>query len=326
MSESRRSAGRLLFTPWKVCSTMKHMNKVAFEKPDLPELTREFTTVDLHVHTIYSDGMNTPEQIAERAGELGIGVAITDHNDIRGAVEICKYKNLFTIPGIEITCREGAHILVYFYDIKSLKRFFKKDVAPFMGHSTMSATSLTPEDVIRRARAFRCVIIFPHPYCGIYAGIQNTFFDEERQGRLFEMVDGVEVINAGNMNKWNLKCAVLGFNLDKAITAGSDAHSLNHIGKAVTYAPCKKTRKGFLNALKKKKNKVVGKEIHFFRKVTSNGMKLRSNLRNCPNLMEKNLRYSFMLINSKSKILKENVKRSLNDRFRKASLYSSQLH
>ncbi len=305
---------------------MKNMNKVSFEKPDLPVLTKEFTAVDLHVHTTYSDGMNTPDQIAKRAEELGIGVAITDHNDIRGAVEICKHKNILTIPGIEITCREGAHILVYFYDIKSLKRFFNKDVSPFMGSSTMSATSLTPEEIIRRARAYRCVIIFPHPYCGIYTGIQNTYFDDERQGRLFDMVDGVEVINAGNLNKWNLKCALLGFNLGKAITAGSDAHSLTHVGKAVAYAACKKSRKGFLDALKKKKNKVIGKEIHFFRKVTSNGMKLRSNLRNCPTLMEKNLKYSYMLINSKSKLIKENVKRSLNDRFRKAAYYTGQLH
>ncbi len=304
---------------------MINRDKVLFEKPDLPELTKEFTAVDLHVHTVYSDGMNTPDQIAKRARELGVGVAITDHNEIRGAVEICKYKRILTIPGIEITCREGAHILVYFYDIKSLKRFYKKDVAPFKGNTTMSATSLTPEEVIQRARAHRCVIVFPHPYCGIYTGIQNTFFDEERQDRLFDMVDGVEVINAGNLNKWNLKCTVLGFNLDKTITAGSDAHSLNHIGKAVAYASCKKNRKAFLNALKKKKNKVIGKEIHFFRKVTSNGMKLRSNLRNCPNIMEKNLKYSYMLINSKSKMIKENVKRSLNNRFRKAALYSNPL-
>ena len=37
------------------------------------------------------------------------------------------------------------------------------------------------------------------------------------------MVDGVEVINSENLNRWNMKSTVLGFNLSKIITGGSDA-------------------------------------------------------------------------------------------------------
>jgi hypothetical protein len=56
----------------------------------------------------------------------------------------------------------------------------------------------------------------------------------------------------------------------------------------------------------------VGKEIDLIRKVTSNGVKLRNNIKNYPDLFEKNLKYGYTVINSKSKEIKENVKRSWN--------------
>jgi hypothetical protein len=130
------------------------------------------------------------------------------------------------------------------------------------------------------------------------------------------LIDGVEVINAENLNKWNLRSALLGFNLDKCITGGSDGHRRIQMGKAVTYAACKPNRKAFLNAIKKKKNMVIGKEIDIIRKVTSNGVKLRSNIRNYPDLVEKNLKYGYSLINTKSKAIKKNIKRNFNDRLK----------
>ena len=60
---------------------------------------------------------------------------------------------------------------------------------------------------------------------------------------LYEMADGIEVINAENMNKWNLQSTVLGFNVGKGITGGSDGHRLSQMGKAVTYADCPVARK-----------------------------------------------------------------------------------
>ena len=44
--------------------------------------------------------------------------------------------------------------------------------------------------------------------------------------------------------------------------------------------------------------------------------KLRNNIKNYPDLVEKNLRYSYMVINSKSREIKENMKRSLNGKKR----------
>ena len=247
---------------------------------------------------------------------MNIGLAITDHNDIRGAVELDDYTDLVNIPGIEVTSREGTHVLVYFYDKKSLTAFYLKDIKPNMGHDIMSSTKLEMEEIILRARAFETVIVFPHPYSATFTGIHNSYFSEERLDLLFEMVDGIEVINAENLNKWNLRSALLAFNLDIGITGGSDGHRLAQMGKVVCYADCKNKRRAFLDAIKNNQTKVVGKEIDLIRKVTSNGVKLRTNIKNCPDLVEKNLKYSYTFFNAKSKRLRDNFKRSLNDRIK----------
>ncbi len=291
-------------------------HKIRFERPDLDELIKQYAVVDLHFHSKYSDGNNAVSSIAKRARELGIGIAITDHNEIKGAVEIDRYRELLSIPGIEITSREGTHLLIYFYEVKSLIKFYNQDVKPNMGHDIMSSTRLEMEEIIKRARAFETIVVFPHPYSATFTGIQNTYFSEDRLERLFEVVDGIEVINAENLNKWNLRSALLGFNLDKGITGGSDGHRLPQMGRAVCYASCKKDRRAFLDAIKGRQTRVVGKEIDIIRKVRSNGVKLRTNIRNYPDLVEKNLKYSYSVINSKSKTIKDSVKRSFSEKFK----------
>jgi len=288
------------------------LHRIVFERPHLEELTRSYAVVDMHFHSELSDGHASIEDIARRAMELGIGIAVTDHNSIHGAVEIDRFKNVFSIPGIELTSYEGTHLLVYFYDIKSLLRFYSRDVQPFIGPEIMSSLSLELEDIIQRARRFEALIIFPHPYCGSYTGIHNPYFQNERFEQLLNMADGVEVINSENLNKWNLRSALLGFNLNKAITGGSDGHRLAQMGRVVTVADCPWKRRPFLEAVRRGHARVIGKEIDILHKMTSNGTKLRSSLRHYPDLVEKNLRY----LNTTSRMLRENVKRNLNERIK----------
>jgi predicted metal-dependent phosphoesterase TrpH len=287
-------------------------HRIVFERPRLEELNSRYAVVDMHFHSDYSDGHDGIDAIAARAIELGIGVAVTDHNAIHGAVELDRYANVFSIPGIELTSYEGTHLLVYFYDIKSLLRFYSRDVQPFMGAEVMSSLSLDLEEIIARARRFESVVIFPHPYSGSYTGLHNPYFRKERFARMLELADGIEVINSENLNKWNLRSALLGFNLNKAITGGSDGHRLLQLGRVVTTADCALRRRSFLDAVRRRKTRVIGKEIDLLRKMTSNGSKLRSSMRHYPDLVEKNLRF----LNTTSRMIKENVKRSLNERMR----------
>ncbi len=293
---------------------MENINRVLFESPDLNALTKQYTVADLHFHSHYSDGVNTVPEIAACARSLGIGIAVTDHNEIRGAVEIEQYDDLLTIPGIEVTSAEGTHILAYFYDIADLRRFYETHVAPFMGNEIMSSISLCVEDIITGARAFNAVVVFPHPYSAAYTGVNNLHFPGERLERLLTMVDGVEVINSENLNKWNLQCAVLGFNLNKAITGGSDGHNIFYMGKTVCYAACQKRREAFLNAVREKRNKVIGKELNIIRKVRSNSCKLRHSIKNYPDILDKNIKYGRIVIHSKSRQFRDRVRERMNGR------------
>ena len=43
---------------------------------------------DLHIHTYYSDGAYTPEQIAAMARDAGLGlISMTDHDSLAGLEE-----------------------------------------------------------------------------------------------------------------------------------------------------------------------------------------------------------------------------------------------
>lgn len=64
---------------------------------------------DMHVHSVYSDGSDTPEEIMERAGRLGVKrIALTDHDSIGGlheAREAASRFGLTFINGIELSVR-----------------------------------------------------------------------------------------------------------------------------------------------------------------------------------------------------------------------------
>ncbi len=295
---------------------MDHLNRIVFQIPDLKTLTDRYTVVDMHIHSHHSDGTPSIDDIAERARELGIGVSVTDHNQIEGAVELAAHEDVFSIPGIEVTSLEGTHLLVYFSDIRGLEKFYHRDIVPHMGPSVMHSTELAMEEIIRRAKRYPSLTVFAHPYSAAFTGVCNVYFPGERLEAVLEQVDGVEVINASNLTKWNLRCALLGFNLARAITGGSDSHSVQHIGRAVTYSDCRRTPRAFLEALKKGRAKVVGKEIDLLRKVASNGFKLRTSLKNTPDLLEKNFRYGCTVINTKSKLFRERMRQRLDERRR----------
>ena len=67
--------------------------------------SRVTIVIDLHTHTVYSDGRATPTEIIDYALHLGLrALAITDHNNGRGAREgeaIARERGLLLIPGIE---------------------------------------------------------------------------------------------------------------------------------------------------------------------------------------------------------------------------------
>jgi hypothetical protein len=77
--------------------------------------------VDLHIHTIYSDGKLSPQEVVSEAKEKQLKtISITDHDEIKGSIEGVKLGEevgVEVIPGVEISSNEGGksvHILGYF--------------------------------------------------------------------------------------------------------------------------------------------------------------------------------------------------------------------
>ncbi|MEM2850108.1 MAG: CehA/McbA family metallohydrolase, partial [Candidatus Bathyarchaeia archaeon] len=69
--------------------------------------------IDIHVHTIYSDGRGTVREVLKIAKFKGLdGLAITDHNSLKGYFKAKLYgSGLLIIPGYEIHTDAG-HVLV----------------------------------------------------------------------------------------------------------------------------------------------------------------------------------------------------------------------
>ena len=66
--------------------------------------------VDMHIHTLESDGTYTPEEIIVRAMKNRVvALAITDHDTVAGikqGKEIAKKYGVEFIEGIEVSCNE----------------------------------------------------------------------------------------------------------------------------------------------------------------------------------------------------------------------------
>ena len=103
--------------------------------------------IDLHIHSKYShDGSLEPEQIIEIARKKGLsGVAITDHNTIRGALEAQKYQSedFRVIIGAEIMTEKG--------EVTGL--FLSREIK-----------SRRLQEVIAEIKAQDGIVIVPHPF------------------------------------------------------------------------------------------------------------------------------------------------------------------
>lgn len=63
--------------------------------------------IDLHVHSNFSDGSNTPEELVKLAKENNLStIALTDHDTINGisrAIKAGEKENIRVIPGVELS-------------------------------------------------------------------------------------------------------------------------------------------------------------------------------------------------------------------------------
>jgi len=164
--------------------------------------------LDLHIHSKYSfDSLCEPKKIIRIAEKKNLGgIAITDHNTIRGGMNAATIpSNVIVIVGCEFSTDKG--------DIIGL--FLNEEIN----------TKYSCIEVIEAIKEQGGVSILAHP-----------FKREETSDvtEIFKKIDAVEGFNARTNSEANLKATNMGLEYGLSIVGGSDAHFYFEIGRGVT--------------------------------------------------------------------------------------------
>ncbi len=141
--------------------------------------------VDLHVHTGYSLDNFTPlHKTIEAVTKSGIDcIAVTDHNEIKGAFEVRKRAPFRVIVGEEVRSKEG--------DIIGL--FLKKRIP----------ARLSAYETIMRIKDQGGLVSIPHPFMWFFPGRldDDLVYEYVRSG----FIDMIEVYNASAITLMSYK-------------------------------------------------------------------------------------------------------------------------
>jgi predicted metal-dependent phosphoesterase TrpH len=194
---------------------------------------------DLHSHTWYShDSMLKPEHYVEACLRAGINcIAVTDHNEIEGALHVRKIAPFQVIVGEEIRTLDG--------EVSGL--FLKERIPP----------NLSAEETMARIHDQGGLVYIPHPFAtGVYMRL--------RKAKLDALIKQVDVIEGWNSRAWRKRQDYLAqsYALHHGIpfAAGSDAHSRFEIGAAYMEMRGFRTKKEFLARLKE--GRLVGRKTN----------------------------------------------------------------
>ena len=188
-------------------------------------------SVDLHVHTSASVDCGTPpEDVAQACLDAGIDcVAITDHNEIDGALALRDLSKVRVIVGEEVRTTHGE-----------LQGLFLSEHIP---------GGLSPHETIDRIKAQGGLVCMPHPFIRTpYASWANlgrvndgVFSPSPRLAQVNRLLtedvlsrlDLMETMNSRTPLKWNWAvCRRLAKLCGLPQTAGSDAHTVREVGRA----------------------------------------------------------------------------------------------
>ncbi len=190
---------------------------------------------DLHIHTYYSAcSILKPKTILKIAKKAKLdGIAVADHNTIKGGVEVSKTnkdKDFEVIRGIEVSTDRG-HVLGLYVnkEIKSREFFTVVDEMKNQGA------------IIILAHPFRYL---PHLRSKV-GGID-----------LRKYLDAIECYNARTSYFSNRHAVKVAEKFNLAKTGGSDAHFSFEMGRSFTLFDG-----NFRDAIKKRRTKAAGSNI-----------------------------------------------------------------
>ncbi|MFO7711551.1 MAG: PHP-associated domain-containing protein [Candidatus Woesearchaeota archaeon] len=254
----------------KDLSHMRALAKADQKRVQIKRLIKKgYTLCDMHVHTRFSDSYTRVRRLLKKAEKKGIGLAITDHNEIGGVLRAYELgTNVMVIPGIEVSSAEGPHILVYFSKVEELTEFYKRHVEPAKNKNPHTNTKLSIPELLQVAQAYDSVVSIAHPYSPAYTHVPKGIKKGYILPDMLKSVHAVEVINGAMTKGMNNKAMEFADELSCGITGGSDSHSLFEFGKVVTYANAG-TIPEFLDCIKNKQSFVRGAPVNQLQRMPS---------------------------------------------------------
>ncbi len=190
------------------------------QQPDRPEPSAGRSRADIHIHTTFSDGLATPEQVMRFTESSGLAlIAVTDHDSVRGAhaARDLHARGTFSfdvIIGTEVTTARGVHLLALFIE----------DPIP-----SFKSLEHTIEAVARQGG----VSIAPHPLSPLTPSVGRRQIERLIGcGAALAAVEALTPSPAGRITR--AKIARFNRAWGFAEVGGSDAHFLCRIGTAYT--------------------------------------------------------------------------------------------
>jgi len=170
--------------------------------------------IDFHIHSKYSfDSLLEPRTIIKVARKKNLlGVAVTDHNTIRGGIETSKINNIdndnnfVVIVGIEVKTNFGDLIGLFLNEEIKSRDFF---------------------EVADNIREQGGIDVLPHPF--------RTFSEINFLKEIVKHIDVIEGFNARMKSDiLNKKAQSFAKDHNLPLIAGSDAHFTHEIGRGLT--------------------------------------------------------------------------------------------
>ena len=194
--------------------------------------------IDLHVHTSKGSGDSnlSPLQLVEAAQRIGLqGACLTEHSGPWDPFEVQRFASQYRpavllVPALEVESDVG-HITVFGLDgyVEGIR---------------------DPKKLRRVADDAGAYVVLAHPFRNLFNTALNSVnllykksalcpstVEEASEHPIFQLVDAIEVANGGNSDQENAFAWKVARHLGKPMVGGSDAHSVNGIGKCVTVFP-----------------------------------------------------------------------------------------
>jgi predicted metal-dependent phosphoesterase TrpH len=185
--------------------------------------------IDLHTHTFCSkDCVSDYDRIIDvvRKGKLD-GIAVTDHNELKGALEMQKRAPFVVIPSEEIKTSRGEIIGL----------FLSEWITP----------GQAPLETVERIHAQGGLAYVPHPF----DEVRGSRIEREALEVVTPHIDILEVFNARNaLPRFNARALQYAKENSLLSGAGSDAHTYGEFGHAYVDVPPFEDAESFLESMR----------------------------------------------------------------------------